>query len=63
MGRLLVAIDRAGAIVIVNDLVAVCAGAALSVTRTTKLYVFAVVGVPLSTPAVDSVRPGGGVPD
>jgi hypothetical protein len=60
LGRVVVVIDRAGgAIVIVNPLVAVCAGAALSVTLTVKKYWFAVVGVPPSTPAVVRLRPGG----
>jgi hypothetical protein len=60
----LVVIDRAGGvIVIVNCLVAVCGVEALSLTATTKVYVLAVVGIPLSDPALDNVRPGGSEPD
>jgi hypothetical protein len=45
------------------EAVAVFGTAELSTTRTVKLYSPAVVGVPLSTPAVFIVTPAGGAPD
>ena len=42
---------------------AVCAGEPLSVARTVKFEVPAVVGVPLMTPAGDNDIPAGSVPD
>jgi hypothetical protein len=60
-GRTVVVTDRTAATRIVNVLVAV--RAALSTTSTTKSYVFGVVGVPLSVPLLDSISPGGSVPD
>jgi hypothetical protein len=50
-----------GLIVTENAFVAVCDP--LSVTRTVKFAVVAVVGVPLITPPVDSDKPAGSVPD
>ena len=44
-----------------NGLDAVCDP--LSTTWTVKLVVPGVVGVPLTTPAADNVRPAGNVPD
>jgi len=43
--------------------VLVIVAGALSVTRTVKLYVPAVVGVPVIAPALESASPGGRVPD
>ena len=44
-----------------NGFVAVCDP--LSVTRTVKFAVVAVVGIPLITPPVESDKPAGSVPD
>ena len=56
----MVTIVRAGLIVIESACVAV--RAPLSVTRTVKFAVCAVVGVPVIAPAVDSDNPAGNVP-
>ena len=51
----------AGLIVMESGLVVVCD--ALSVTRTEKFDVPAVVGVPLMNPPADNMRPTGNDPD
>ena len=45
-----------------SDLEAVCTGMPLSDTWTVKLAFSAVVGIPLITPVLDSVRPAGNLP-
>jgi hypothetical protein len=52
-----------GFVISENDFVAVCDGDPLSVTCTVKVAVPGVVGVPLITPALDSVRPCGKIPE
>jgi hypothetical protein len=62
-GRLVVVIvSTGGAMTIDSAFVAVSAGAWLSVTRTVKLEVPAVVGVPLITPPEESDNPAGSEP-
>src|SRR6516162_2309103 len=59
-----VVIERGGLTVIISVATSTAAtGVCESVTETLKLVVPRVVGVPLMTPAVLMVRPGGSVPD
>jgi hypothetical protein len=57
------AVVIASCIAIDNVLDAVCTGVPLSATCTIKLRFPALVGVPLITPELDSVRPAGKAPD
>jgi hypothetical protein len=61
-GTLVVVITRSGGIVIDKALVAVSAGVCESVTRTVKLEVPAVVGVPEITPPALKLSPAGRLP-
>jgi hypothetical protein len=63
LSRELLVITRGALIVMEKACTADCAGVLLSVTPTMKLKVLAATGVPLITPAVDSISPLGNEPD